>query len=125
MSPTLPVSGSGVLFTAVFRARTDVTASPITLTYAKLVDRTGASLPVTMAGAAVPEPAAATAAPTTLATIPPATEAPATIALATAAPIAAPETGSGCARSDCGSLLPRYADPCVRPPLCCCCRSAF
>lgn len=114
VSPTLPVSGSGVLFTAVFRAKSDVTDSPITLTYAKMVERTGASLSVTMAGAA-PEPSAPTAAPTALATLLAPTEAPAAPGAATAAPAIVAPTAPATGARESG---PTTAAASGMPPLC-------
>ena len=44
VSPTLPVSGTGVLFSAILRAKAGAALSPITISSVELVDRTGRAL---------------------------------------------------------------------------------
>lgn len=79
VSPTLPVSGTGALFTVVFRAKSDVTQAPITVTHIELVDRNGQALLTWEPSATGQQPAAPTLAPTE-------TAAP----VATAAPVSSP-----------------------------------
>ena len=47
-APSLPVSGSGVLFTIRFRAKSSATASALDFTQAELTDLDGLLLPVTL-----------------------------------------------------------------------------
>ena len=48
VAPSLPVNGSGVLFTIRFRAKSVATASTLTFTLAELTDLDGLLLPVTL-----------------------------------------------------------------------------
>ncbi len=63
VSPTLPVDGSGVLFSAVLRAKAPVKDAPLRITYAKLVDRNGRALAAQVAGQAPAESAQGAATP--------------------------------------------------------------